>query len=141
MRNLSAIRVVGLVIVVLLLAALLIVPVQAGWFGAAKQSNMEASDASLLNASGKLTFLRVHDVGTGWGPGSDHLDVEVIFRLDTRPGQAFGFQLRDDGQIAARKGMLDLLRDAFDKNWTVSTDYWIDPGKVNGRSIRVWLTK
>lgn len=95
----------------------------------------------LLNTSGKLTFLRVHDVGTGWGPSDDHLDVEVVIKVDTKPDQAFGFQLRDDGNRPARQGMLDLLRDAFNQNWQVSIDYRIDSGKDNGEVIRVWLTK
>jgi len=96
---------------------------------------------ALLQSSGKLTFLRTHDVGTGWGPSDDHLDVEVIIRLDTQAGKAFGFQLRDDNQRAARQGMLDLLRDAFDNNWQVTIDYEIEPGKTNGEIIRVALTK
>jgi hypothetical protein len=37
--------------------------------------------------------------------------------------------------------MLNLLRDAFDRNWTVAFDSDIDDGKKNGRIIRVWLTK
>jgi len=96
---------------------------------------------NLLQSSGKVTFLRVHDVGTGFGPPSDQLDVEVVIQLNTRPGQSFGFQLRDDNQRAARQGMVDLLRDAFNNNWTVTIDYFIDEGKNNGEIIRVALTK
>jgi len=96
---------------------------------------------ALLNTSGHLTFLRVHDVGTGWGPPEDHLDVEVVMKLDSQPNKAFGFQLRDDENRPARQGMLDLLRDAFNHNWEVSIDYEIDSGKDNGEVIRVWLTK
>jgi hypothetical protein len=95
----------------------------------------------LLQSSGKITFLRAHDVGTAYGPPTDQIDVEVVIQIDTRPGQAFGFQVRDDGQRAARQGMLDLLRDAFNNNWTVTIDYFIEPGKNNGRIIRVALTK
>jgi hypothetical protein len=95
----------------------------------------------LLNASGKLTFLRVHDVGTGWGPPTDFIDVEVVILLDSQPGKAFGFHLRNDDQRAARTGMLDLLRDAFNNNWTTTIDYNVESGKDNGIIIRVWLTK
>ena len=52
---------------------------------------------ALIETSGKITFLRVHDVGTGWGPANDHIDVEVIVKLDSHPQNAFGFQLRNDG--------------------------------------------
>jgi hypothetical protein len=96
---------------------------------------------SLLESSGKLTYLRVHDVGTGYGPPADFIDVEVVIKIDSQPGKAFGFQLRNDNQRAARQGMLDLLRDAFNNNWTVDFDYDIGPGKNNGIIIRVRLTK
>jgi hypothetical protein len=95
----------------------------------------------LLESSGKVTFLRVHDVGTGWGPPSDFIDVEVVCKLDTMPHNAFGFQLRNDGNRPARAGMLDLLRDAINHNWTVTLDYSIDTGKTNGVIIRTSLTR
>lgn len=96
---------------------------------------------SLLNAKGKITMLRVHDVGTKYGPPTDQIDVEVVIHLDTEPGKAFGFQLRDDSKKIAREGMLNLLRDAFQNNWPVSIDYNIDPGKKNGVIIRTWISK
>lgn len=96
---------------------------------------------ALLNFSGRLTFLRVHDVGTKWGPPTDQLDVEVVFKLNSHPDKAFGFTLRNDSNAAAHQGMLDLLRSGFDRNWVVSTDAEIATGKKNGKSIRVWLTK
>ena len=49
---------------------------------------------------------------------------------------AFGFQLRNDNNRSARAGMLDLLRDALDHNWTALIDYNIDAGKTNGSIIR-----
>ena len=94
-----------------------------------------------LEASGKVTFLRVNDVGTGYGPPTDFLDVEVVMMLDSLPNQAFGFQLRNDNQQFARQGMLNLLRDAFNNNWSALIDYNIDAGKHNGVIIRVALVK
>jgi hypothetical protein len=99
------------------------------------------AQAELLQASGKVTMLRVHDVGTKYGPPTDQIDVEVVIQLNTQPGKAFGFQLRNDNNRPARQGMLDLLRDAFNNNWTVTIDFNIDPGKKNGVIIRTWLTK
>ena len=52
--------------------------------------------ADLLQSSGRITFLRVHDVGTGFGPPSDFIDVEVVVQINTKPGESFGFQLRND---------------------------------------------
>ncbi len=95
----------------------------------------------LIQSAGKLSLLRVHDVGTGYGPPSDFIDVEVVIWLNNQPGKAFGFQLRDDAQRPARQGMLDILRDAFNNNWKVTIDYNIDPGKVNGVIVRTWITR
>lgn len=97
--------------------------------------------ADLLNTSGRIAVLRVHDVGTKYGPPSDQIDVEVVVTLQNQPGKAFGFQLRGDGNQQARRAMLDLLRDAFIANLPVSMDYNITPGRNNGVVIRVWLTR
>lgn len=95
----------------------------------------------LLQTRGTLSFLRVHDVGTGYGPRADHIDVEVVIKFRGRDNDAFGFQLRNDANGRARQGMLDLLRDAFSNGNTVTIDYNIVPGKRNGRIMRAWLTR
>jgi hypothetical protein len=118
-------RRLSIAMVVILLAAVFNVPVH----------------AEILEASGKVTLLRVHDMGTKYGPPTDQIDVEVVIWLDSQPGKAFGFQLRNDGNRPARQGMLDILRDAFNNNWTVTIDYDIDPDKKNGVIIRAWLKK
>ncbi len=94
-----------------------------------------------LNVNGQLSLLRVHDVGTAYGPPSDQLDVEVIVQFAGRPTEAYGFQLRNDGNQPARRGMLDLLRDGFNNGWIVWIDYDAVPGHHNSRAFRVWLTK
>jgi hypothetical protein len=85
--------------------------------------------------------LRVHDVGTGFGPPTDFIDVEVVIALDTQPSRFFGFQLRNDARLPARQAMLDLLRDAFERNLTVNIDFFQVPGKNNNILFRVWLTR
>jgi hypothetical protein len=91
---------------------------------------------SLLGATGRITFLRVNEVGTGFGPPLDFLDAEAIVELDTAPGKGFGFQLRTTSQTEDHAGMLKLLRQAFNRNKTVALDY-IRTGIRNGRIIRV----
>jgi hypothetical protein len=97
-------------------------------------------------ASGKITLLRVHDVETKYGPEDDEINVEVVIWLNTHPGKAFGFKLRDDDNRPVRQGILDLLRDAFNHNWAVTIDYVgadlsdPDPAKDNFVIIRAWLT-
>jgi len=96
---------------------------------------------SLEQRSGRVTFLRVHDVGSKYGPSSDQIDVEVVIQLNNNSNPSVGFQLRNDTNRVAHQGMLDLLRDAFNHGWQTTVDYEIDTGKKNGVIIRVWLTK
>lgn len=96
---------------------------------------------ALVQSRGNLTFLRVHDLGTRWGPPADQIDVEVVFRLNSAPSRAMGFQMRDDRYLPARKGMLDLLRDAFHNGFTVIVDYELEEGRNNGIAIRIALQK
>ncbi|HEX3819763.1 MAG TPA: hypothetical protein VHW45_05505 [Candidatus Sulfotelmatobacter sp.] len=103
---------------------------------------LSVAASAQVNASGKITLLRVHDLGTGYGPPSDFIDVEAVLWLDSQPGKAFGFQLRNDQFLPARQGMLDLLRDAFANNWNVSIDYLMPAGHTNNFVlIRAWATK
>ena len=97
--------------------------------------------ADLKQGAGRIVFLRAHDVGTGWGPPSDFLDIEAVFILDSDRTSAFGFQLRNDDNRVTREAMFDLLRDAYVNNLPVTVDYFIDPGKKNGRAIRIALVR
>ena len=90
----------------------------------------------LVQVTGKITFLRANDVGTGFGPPTDFLDTEIEVQLDSQPGKSFGFQLRADDEEYARNGMLGILRSAFRTNSTVAIDYY-RTGTNNGQMIRV----
>jgi hypothetical protein len=94
----------------------------------------------LLQSCGRISFLRGNDVGGGFGPPNDFIDVEVVTILNTSP-RAMGFQLRNDSNEPARHGMLDLLRDAFNNNSNVCIDYFLVPGRNNGIAFRVALNK
>lgn len=97
--------------------------------------------SNLLEKTGNIVFLRAHDLGTGYGPPNDFLDVEAVFILNAIGDGAYGFQLRNDDKLPARQAMFSLLRDAFVNNLPVTADYLIDPGKVNGTAIRVALIR
>ena len=97
--------------------------------------------AKLKNAVGKVSFLRVHALKTGYGPPTNYLDGEVVIKLKSKPNMAFGFQLRDDAQRPVRRAMFDLIRDAFKNDWTIHIDYWIDTGKTTGIIHRIVITK
>jgi hypothetical protein len=96
--------------------------------------------ADLLERTGRLVFLRAHDLGSAYGPPSDQLDVETVFMLDNMTSGAYGFQLRNDDNLPARQAMFDLLRDAFVNNLPVTADYLLEPGRQNGVAIRIALT-
>ena len=110
---------------------------RAATFGrSAFQVYTDAPVGSTLNTSGRLTFLRVHDVGTGWGRPPNELDAEVILMLDSDPGLAFGFQLRPGNEADTRSAMLALLRAALVENGVVSLDF-VRTGPRVGMVIRV----
>ena len=96
---------------------------------------------NLLEKTGKIVFLRAHDLGTGFGPPNDQLDVEAVFSLNSIADGAMGFQLRNDSNLPARQAMFSLLRDAFVNNLPVTADFLIDPGKKNGVAIRIALIR
>lgn len=89
----------------------------------------------VLAARGRLTLLRLHEVGSGFGPPVDRIDGEVVIALDTEPGRAFGFQLRNDAKLPARRRLLALLRDAFAHERPLLIEY-LRTGQHNGTLIR-----
>ena len=88
------------------------------------------------SAQGKITLLRVHEPGSGFGQDTDRLDAEVVVQFDTTPGRAFGFQLRGDNNGPAHRRMLDTLRTTFNRDRPVRIDF-VRTGLNNGRIIRV----
>jgi hypothetical protein len=95
----------------------------------------------ILNTSGRLSLLRVHERGSKFGPPSDQIDVEVVLAFVGRPNDFFGFQLRTDANAPVREGMLGLLRDGFNHGWIVNVDFDQKPNRRNSVLFRVWLTK
>jgi hypothetical protein len=91
---------------------------------------------SLQAAEGRITLLRVHDPGTGYGPPDDFLDAEVIVWLDTQPEKAFGFQLREASDRTVAEGMLELARDCFNRDRPVRLEF-VRTGCRTGQIIRV----
>ena len=83
----------------------------------------EVVPGGIAATQGRVRFLRVHDVGTGFGPPGDSLDVEIVMQLDTEPGRSFGATLRADASGPAHKGMLELLRDSFNNDRPVRIEF------------------
>jgi len=93
---------------------------------------------SVLAIEGKINYLRVHDVGTKFGPPNDVLDAETIVQLDSKPGDFFGMKLRTDSTEVTNESSLKLLRSAFESNLPLRIEY-VRNGIHSGRIIRVIL--
>jgi hypothetical protein len=100
------------------------------------------SGAAVTQASGKVIFLLLQNMGEKFGPPDDALETEVVFRLDTEPGRLFGLTLRDDPNARAHQAMLDMLRLAFlNSTGTVHINYEPANGKTNGMVTRLWIER
>lgn len=91
---------------------------------------------SLIETVGQITFLRAHELGSGYGKSPNFLDCEVIVQLAEEPLRAFGFQLRADPNGPARREMFDMLRSAFIAGRPIRLDY-VTIGPRAGEIIRV----
>jgi hypothetical protein len=93
-------------------------------------------NGSLIETVGHITFLRAHELGSGFGKDPNFLDCEAIVELAEDPLRAFGFKLRTDGNQPAHTEMFDLLRAAFIAHRPVRLDYHTT-GPRAGEIIRV----
>jgi len=91
---------------------------------------------AILATTGSITMLRVHEIGSGFGPPTDFIDSEVVFQLTGKPGFTFGFELRADGRESSHRAILDLLRDSFNTGRNVRVEYSVN-GPTTGQVIRV----
>jgi len=93
-------------------------------WNACKDGEEKAAQARILQLSGYITFLLVVEPGVGYGGGETNLiDADVIFKVDSRPEKAFGFQLRDDGYQYARQSMFSLVEEAYLNGLRIQVDY------------------
>lgn len=96
--------------------------------------------ATRLRRTGRVSFLRVHRLRGGFGPEDDFIEGEAVGRVTAAPEQTFGMTLRNDDQLPAHQGMLDLLRDGLvHDNLRTTVEYDLEEGRQNGVLIRVEL--
>ncbi|MDE3195543.1 MAG: NF038122 family metalloprotease, partial [Acidobacteriota bacterium] len=91
---------------------------------------------SVIETVGHITFLRAHELGSGFGKPPNFLDCEAIVQLAEEPLRSFGFPLRADANHPARAEMFDQLRSAFIAHRPVRLDYQTT-GPRAGEIIRV----
>jgi len=91
---------------------------------------------SVAETVGHITFLRAHELGSGYGKPPNFLDCEVIVLLAEEPLRSFGFKLRADAERPARWEMFEQLRSAFAADTPVRLDY-VKTGPGAGEIIRM----
>ncbi len=91
---------------------------------------------TIKSVTGPVSFLRVHAVGSKYGPPQDQLDAEVIIKIQNQPG-AYGFQLRADNNLPVAEAMLGLISGAFEDRKPVTLEYDEQPGRSNQLVFRV----
>jgi hypothetical protein len=97
---------------------------------------------AVLRRTGRVSFLRVHRLGGGFGPNDDFIDVEAVAQVTGEDEHSFGMTLRDDEQLPAHQGMLELLRDGLiHDDLRTTVDYALDEGRSNGILMRVELRR
>jgi hypothetical protein len=96
--------------------------------------------AQIRSKSGRIVYLRVHEVGTKFGPPHDQLDAEVIVRFENDGPRAYGFPLRNDNNLPAAQAMFALLQDAFNAHAAVTVDYKEEELRNHYQLLRVIRT-
>lgn len=91
---------------------------------------------SLIETAGQITFLRAHELGSGFGSVPNFLDCEAIVQLAGEPLRSFGFKLRADANGPAHTDMFEMLRSAFIAGRPIRLDY-VTTGPRAGEIVRV----
>ncbi len=90
---------------------------------------------AMAAAYGRVSRIRVHQHGTGFGPPSDRLPQDCVISLDTEPGATFGIEISGPGRSVGRR-MLNLVREAQKANRKIGLEYQSDTS-YGGQVIRV----
>jgi len=91
--------------------------------------------ASIGTSVGRVSRIRVHRHGTGYGPPTERLPQDCVVSLDTEPGATFGIDISGPARAVGR-GMLRLIRQAHADNASVRLEYQADTS-YGGQAIRV----
>ena len=88
----------------------------------------------IRTAIGELAYLRVHEVGSGFGPESTSSTSKLsVASKEMTEGR---LHTREDGNRFAHAGMLDLLRDAFNQDTIIEIEYLVNPGELSKGTAR-----
>jgi len=97
---------------------------RASTFGrSAYEINTDHPIGSVLGVKGRINYLRVHTVGSGYGSGNDLINAELIIKIDADPQMSFGIQLRKDNNEKTNMKMFESLQRAFASNRPIAIEY------------------
>jgi hypothetical protein len=72
---------------------------------------------------GVVKLIRLNEVGSGYGPHFDRLDMELILAVDSYPDLVIGLPMRGGPAEAVHWSMLTSLRAAFRRGSRVRLEY------------------
>ena len=97
-----------------------------------RSSNAEVAPTGVV--TGRITMLRSHELGSGFGPPQAFLDTETIVQLDATPDVSYGMPLRHGEALPSHRSLLTLLRQAFTNDRTVR----IEHARVGAADLRIF---
>lgn len=132
MRHMKVISITGLILAAIAIGLpLLQAPLAAGTEPSTVADAMSEGGGRFQHA-GKLSRIRVNEVNGSFGGCPNCITAEIVFQF-TNDSRWFGLRLLNDANLAPHQAAVDLLRDAFNNDWTVQIDY-SDDG-LAGRTI------
>jgi len=144
MKHLKVISISGLIVAAIALAMPLVTPPLAAGTEPQTVAETTSQGAGLFFTSGQLSRIRVNEINDSFGGCPNCITAEVLFKF-TNSNRWFGLRLLNDANLVPHQAAVDLLRDAFNNDWTVQVDY-SDDG-LAGRTIfpvalgRITITK
>ncbi len=132
MRHIKLISMAGLILLAFAVGMPLLQPPHAAGTEPSPVADAMSEGAGLLSTTGQLSRIRVNEINGNFGGCPNCITAEVLFQF-TNSSRWFGLRLLNDANLAPHQAAVDLLRDAFNNDWTVQVDY-SDDG-LAGRTI------
>jgi len=132
MSHLKVISLSGIIVAAIALAMPLLQPPLATGTEPSPVADSLSQGAGIFFVSGQLSRIRVNDLNGSFGGCPNCITAEVLFKF-TNSNRWYGLRLLSDANLVPHQAAVDLLRDAFNNDWTVQVDY-SDDG-LAGRTI------
>jgi len=98
--------------------------------------------AIVKTVSGKVSLIYVQELGKNYKVLGHPVYTEAVFKLSTKPNIWFHFHLRNDQESLVNQAYFDILRDAYNNNYTVSVLADISTSKPADTSVMaLWISR